>query len=112
MKYRQNLEKQRDGERRSSRGQRSKNRQKDEKALGVLRVKGGRLIEEDISAGTGNLHCNFTNCWRLSADSLRVKRHQANSVTVSTVSFTSRNIPDSHSKYRRKIPPGFLLEEG
>ena len=53
LKYRQNLEKQRDGERRSSRGQRSKNRQKDEKALGVLRVKGGRLIEEDISAGTG-----------------------------------------------------------
>lgn len=32
LKYRQNLEKQRDGERRSIRGQRSKNRQKDEKA--------------------------------------------------------------------------------
>lgn len=53
LEYRQNLEKQRDGERRSSRGQRSKNRQKDEKAPGVLRVKGGRLIEEDIGAGTG-----------------------------------------------------------
>ena len=44
---------QRDGERRSIRGQRSKNRQKDEKALGVLRVKGRRLIEEDVSAGAG-----------------------------------------------------------
>ena len=52
LKYRQNLEKQRDRERRSSRGQRSKNRQKDEKALGVLRVKGGRLIEEYVGAGT------------------------------------------------------------
>lgn len=53
LKYRQNLEKQRDRERRSSRRQRSKNRQKDEKALGVLRMKGGRLIEEDVDAGTG-----------------------------------------------------------